>query len=266
MWPCERLWQLTNTRYILTSAFVLPLLEKAAENSHFAIQARSYLKVIQKPQVTAVEDAGDMTVVPDANGNFLLIDFTNTLPRAKLYSAWQSPTNDDDTLKTLASHEFDPEQTVLVAQNTPVGQPSGNPKADAGSVSITDYQPKYVQLQASATTPAVLLLNDHVAPTWRVWVDKKPAPLLRCNYLMRGVYLTPGEHTVEFRFHPSQKPLYVSLCAWGVGILTSGYLIYSRTPAPVPVPIPPSTPNPPQKPAAAPQPEMAGRAKPKRRR
>jgi hypothetical protein len=264
MWPCERLWQLTNTRYILTSGFVLPLLERAVSNSHFVLQSRSYLKVIQKPQVTALEDAGDMTVVPDADGTFVLIDFTNTLPRAKLYSAWQSPTNDEATLKTLASHDFDPEQTVLVAQNTPVGQPPGDPKADAGSVSITDYQPKYVQLQASAATPAVLLLNDHIAPAWRVWVDKKPAPLLRCNYLMRGVYLTPGEHTVEFRFRPPQTPLYVSLCAWGVGILTSSYLICSR--APPPAPVPPPTPNPPQKPAAAPQPETAGRAKPKRRR
>ena len=42
---------------------------------------------------------------------------------------------------------------------------------------------------ANATTPAVLLLNDRITPEWRVWVDQKPAPLLRCNYLMRGVYL-----------------------------------------------------------------------------
>jgi hypothetical protein len=271
MWPCVRLWELTNTRYVLTSSALLPVLNKEADSRH-TLHARLYLKVIQKPMVTAIEDAGDMTVEPDANGPFVLIDFTNTLPRTKLYSAWQSPTNDDATLKILVSHEFDPEQTVLVDQATPVGQPAGDPKLDAGTVSVTDYQPKYVKLQASAAIPAVMLLNDKIAPAWRAWVDKKPVPILRCNYIMRGVYLTPGEHTVEFRFQPSYTPLYFSLCAWGVGILTSGYLIYSRapglTPTPVsaPAPIPTPIQNPPQKASPAPQPEMVVRSKPKRRR
>jgi len=267
LWPSERLWELTNTRYILTSSMVLPLLDKEADSRHtFAV--KSYLKVIPKPEVTAIEDAGDMTVVPEANGTYALIELTNILPRAKLFSAWQSPTNGDDALKILASREFDPEQSVLVAQDTPVGQPPGDPKVDAGAVSITDYQPKYINLQAAALTPAVLLLNDRIAPEWRVWVDKKPAPLLRCNYLMRGVFLTPGEHTVEFRFQPSQTPFCVSLCAWGVGILTSGYLIYSRAPAKAPAsaPVPPATPNPLQKASPAPQLESTGRAKQKRRR
>jgi hypothetical protein len=259
LWPCKRLWELTNTRYILSSGFILPLLNKESDSRH-VFGVKTYLNVIQKPMVSAIEDAGDMTAVPDPNGPFVLLDFTNTLPRAKLYSSWESPTNDDATLKTLVSHDFDPAQTVLVAKDTPVGQLPGDPNLDAGTVTITDYQTKYVKLQATAATPAVLLLNDRTAPSWRVWVDQKPAPLLRCNYLMRGVFLTPGEHTVEFRFHPSQTPLYVSLCAWGLGILTSGYIIYSRVPATAPVP--PATPNPPPEL----QPEMAGRAKPKRRR
>ena len=33
-----------------------------------------------------------------------------------------------------------------------------------------------------------------------VTVDGQPAHLLRCNYIMRGVYLTPGRHSIEFRF------------------------------------------------------------------
>jgi len=35
---------------------------------------------------------------------------------------------------------------------------------------------------------------------WQVFVNGKPAELLRCNFIMRGVYLTPGAHTVEFKF------------------------------------------------------------------
>jgi uncharacterized membrane protein YfhO len=60
-----------------------------------------------------------------------------------------------------------------------------------------------------------------------VRVDGKSKPLLRCNFIMRGVYLTPGEHTVEFRFSPPLNMFYVSLSAMGVGILLIGCLIFS---------------------------------------
>ena len=74
--------------------------------------------------------------------------------------------------------------------------------------------------------PAVLLLNERFAPSWSVSVDGHPATLLRCNYIMRGVFLTPGTHTVEFRYHPSQTTLYVSLGGWAAGFLVAGYLVY----------------------------------------
>jgi hypothetical protein len=230
LWPAKRLWKLTNTRYILSFAILPQMLNQQAEaGDGDRLRIKTFLKMEPKPGVTTIEDDGDMTVVPVGQGDYALIEFTNALPRAKLYSHWESPANDDATLQTLASHEFDPEQTVLVAGNTPVGQPPGNSKLNAGAVSITDYQPKHVTLQANAATPAVLLLNDRIAPAWKVRVDQKPAPLLRCNYLMRGVFLTPGEHTVEFRYQPPLTMLYLSLCGWGIGILAAGYLIYSRS-------------------------------------
>ena len=71
----------------------------------------------------------------------------------------------------------------------------------------------------------MLLLNDRFDPHWHVRVDGKPAELLRCNYIMRGVYLTPGQHTVEFQFTLPHKPLYVSLVAIGIGLLLCGALL-----------------------------------------
>ena len=59
----------------------------------------------------------------------------------------------------------------------------------------------------------------------RVTVDGKPAELLRCNYLMRGVQVPPGQHTVEFQFNLPNKPLYITLTAIGIGILLIGYLL-----------------------------------------
>ena len=56
-------------------------------------------------------------------------------------------------------------------------------------------------------------------------MDGKPAPVLRCNYIMRGVYLTPGRHRVEFRFQPQQTALYISLTGLALGGILCGYLV-----------------------------------------
>ena len=46
------------------------------------------------------------------------------------------------------------------------------------------------------------MLADAFDPDWQVFVDGKKSEVLRCNYVMRGVYLEPGHHNVEFRFRP----------------------------------------------------------------
>jgi uncharacterized membrane protein YfhO len=105
------------------------------------------------------------------------------------------------------------------------------PRTSAGTASITRYEPKRVEVKATATTNSVLLLNDRYHPHWFVWVDGKPQPLLRCNYMMRGVFLTAGEHTVEFRFNPPATLLYVSLAAVMVGLALCGFLGVTKRPA-----------------------------------
>jgi hypothetical protein len=263
LWPAKRLWELTNTRYLVHLASAAPLLNKQADAADSFV-IKCLLKVAPKVGLSTIEDYGGMTAVPDDHGTYALIEFAHALPRAKLYSNWQSPTNDEAVLDTLASHEFDPQHTVLVSPKTPLDLAPENPKLDAGIVSITDYQPKDVKLQASALTPAVLLLNDRITPAWGVWVDQKPAPLLRCNYLMRGVFLTPGEHTVEFRFQPPLTTLCLSLCGWAAGIITAGFVVYTRRTEPPPQT--PSIPIPSEKAPAASQTDAATGVKQKRRK
>jgi len=92
-------------------------------------------------------------------------------------------------------------------------------KADAGKVEYASYAPKDIVLKCNALSPAVLLLNDHYEANWKVLVDGRPDRLLRCNFIMRGVWLPAGAHTVEFRFQPPYGMLYFTLTALGVALL-----------------------------------------------
>jgi hypothetical protein len=256
LFPAMRLWQLTNTRYILGPAPTADLVNEKVAEAHNSIHVLSRFQIAPKSMAEEVVDYSDSTVVHAENGQYALMEYTDALPRAKLYSNWQTPTNDDAVLSVLASRAFDPQQSVLVSPKTPLAQPSSDSKTDPGAVTIDDYLPKRILLSADVKTPSVLLFNDRIDADWRVYVDGQIAPMLRCNYIMRGVFLTPGQHKVAFRFQPSLKTLYLSICAIFIGMALSAYLVLARTiesqqnqatgpSAPSPPPIQPS----PQKPA-----------------
>jgi len=152
-----------------------------------------------------------------------LIRFDGALPRAKLFAHWQVQTNDAAALETLAKREFDPHASIIV--NSPITPATAALGQAAGNVSITDYSPKEIRLAAQATAESVLLLNDHWSPHWRVTVDGQPAELLRCNFVMRGVRLSPGDHDVVFRFQPPLTWLYVSLASLLGGFGLLGFVI-----------------------------------------
>jgi hypothetical protein len=116
---------------------------------------------------------------------------------------------------------------VFVAAGLPPDTATNANDQSPGSVDFVSYAPKDLTLKAQASAPAVLLLNDHFDPDWRVTVDGKPETLLRCNFLMRGVYLLPGTHLVEFKFLPPVGLLYVSIASIGSALLTLGIFLVS---------------------------------------
>jgi len=222
-----REWLLTNTRYLLGAAGYLEVLNQQLDPVQRRFRIVQRFEVAPKPGITQPTRLEELTAVPADNGNYALFDFTGALPRAKLYSSWRVNTNDVANLKTLADLNFDPAKTVLIstpAKNLPMVATNEN----SGTVEFKSYAPKKIVFAANATAPSVLLLNDKYDADWRVTVDGKPAELLRCNFLMRGVPVPPGAHEVEFDFSLPNRPLCITVSAIGVGLLLCAFLFFTR--------------------------------------
>jgi hypothetical protein len=220
-----RHWELTNTRYLLGAAGFLDLINEQLDPGQHRFRIAQRFDVVAKPGVTQPTRLEELTATPSPDGDLALFEFTGALPRAKVYSNWQVNTNDTANLKTLADANFDPAKTVLIS--TPQKDlPDMATNENSGTVEFKSYKPADIVFDTKSDAPSVLLLNDKFDPNWRVAVDGKPAGLLRCNFIMRGVYLMPGAHIVEFRFALPSKPLYVTCAAVGVGIVLFGLLIF----------------------------------------
>ena len=224
-----RRWQLTNTRYLLGVAGWLDSINDQLDPIQRRFRIVQRFGIEPKPgEMPPFIWPDQITADLDNNGDYALFEFTGALPRVKLYSNWEVNTNASATLQTLTSPNFDPQKVVLVSNPLPMDEPMTNSAADnPGTVDFTSYSPKHIVFSAQAATPSVLLLNDRFDPNWRVFVDGKPSTLLRCNFIMRGVFLQPGPHTVEFYFSLPHDPLYVTLAGMGLGILLCGYLYFS---------------------------------------
>ncbi|MSU83839.1 MAG: hypothetical protein EXS21_01820 [Pedosphaera sp.] len=231
-----RLWQLTNTRYILGSKEVVDQLNGMVDPVQKRIRLKMPFGLGLKPGVTppnASTATADMvqllTATASETGPFAVLEFTGTLPRAKFYTDWQAGLSDAQTLQQLRAPEWDPARQVLLSEKIAGTTPS--PSSATSEASITQYAPKHITVKTRSTAPGILLLNDRWHPDWKVTVDGQSTPLLRANFLMRGVSVAAGKHTVEYRFDPPHQTLWVSLAAVATGLLLVGILILAPKPS-----------------------------------
>jgi hypothetical protein len=197
-----REWELSNTRRLLTLA---PLVDSL--NAQLDPDQKRF-RLLMAFGLAMTED-GVITVQTNATGPYGIIEFDGALPRAMLFDRWRGNVPDEEALKLLGSTNFNPHAEVLIAE--PIPAPSVDTSTQpAGTAAYRSYAPKEFVIETDARTPCVLLVNDRHDPNWRVFVDGKEEPLLRANFIMRGVYLTPGKHEVEFRFDPPTGTLWLS--------------------------------------------------------
>jgi hypothetical protein len=219
-----RLWELTNTRYVLGMTGFLDFLNQQLDVGEGRFRVHTAFTVLPKPGVEQVARLSQLTVASATNGPFALFEFEGALPRVSLMSRWEVVTNDTACLERLVDPRFNPREIVLV--NDAVAEPAASAIAGSGgSTTIEHYEPKRIVVKATVTAPAVLLVNDRHHVDWKVYVNGQRHDLLRCNHIMRGVRLEPGEQSVEFRFKPAVTALYVSLAALVVGLVLLSCLI-----------------------------------------
>lgn len=131
---------------------------------------------------------------------------TRALPRV-----WLAPneivTSEDQALETIRTGQlpngdsWDPLKTVLV--ETPTGIGSTNPELGDNHAEVIRRDVNRVAVKTRAGGATMLVLSENHYPGWRVYVDQKPADLIRANYNLRGVRLEPGVHAVEFVYRPN---------------------------------------------------------------
>ncbi len=133
------------------------------------------------------------------------------LPRAFMIGKARAISDELELLEHLEN--LDPRKTLLITQFPPGYREPPESSFSTREASLLQYSPRYIKVITRSDQNKFLVLSDTYSPFWKAEIDTHPAPVLKVNYGLRGLYVPKGEHRVEFifRFYPFYLGLAVTL-------------------------------------------------------
>lgn len=110
----------------------------------------------------------------------------------------------DDALNNI--EKIDPKNTAIIEiQDKSILK---NFKADTmlvGFIYLKDYKPNHLTYSANVSMPSLAVFSEvyyRGNKDWKAYVDGKEVNHVRADYILRGLLVPAGKHTIEFKFKP----------------------------------------------------------------
>ncbi|HEX2167541.1 MAG TPA: YfhO family protein, partial [Longimicrobiales bacterium] len=88
-----------------------------------------------------------------------------------------------------------------------------------GVVEWLERQPDAFTLRVAADRAAMLVVLDNWFPAWKAYVDGREVDIHRANYTFRAIAVPAGEHTVTFRYVPTELRTGAAISLVVLGVL-----------------------------------------------
>ncbi len=73
----------------------------------------------------------------------------------------------------------------------------------SATINLTDYKPNHLTYKSETTKEQLAVFSEiYYDKGWNAYIDGKPAPYFRADYVLRAMIVPAGIHTIEFKFEP----------------------------------------------------------------
>jgi len=156
-------------------------------------------------------------------GSSLVYENKHALPRAYFVDNIKILTSKQEIFSFIGSGQFDPAKSAILEE-----EPEFSIKPDStNQVELVSYDIQNIKLKANVKSPALLVLSEVYYPAgWKAYVDGELTKIYKTNYILRSIFLQPGNHEIEFVFKPSSFTigLLISIITF---VLLMATLVYS---------------------------------------
>ena len=108
------------------------------------------------------------------------------------------------SVEMLKNPAFDPAKSGLVESPPPfkLAEEPHSQGVQQDRTEVKVYTGERIVVSASVASNALLILGEKYYRGWQAFLDGREVSIIPVNHILRGVYLEPGHHTIEFRFDP----------------------------------------------------------------
>ena len=176
---------------------------------YHAAKLRRYQELIEK-QFTA--NPGQMNILnmlntkyilsPDSTGQLAPQTNPGALGNAWLVSSVQVVPTADEAL--IGIGKIDPGNVALVEKKDASFVPNASFKTD-GTINLTSYKPNHLTYSSDAKNPSFVVFSEiyyRGNKDWKSYIDGKETNHVQADYILRGLAIPAGKHTIEFKFAP----------------------------------------------------------------
>ncbi|MFM8346704.1 MAG: YfhO family protein, partial [Bacteroidota bacterium] len=111
-----------------------------------------------------------------------------------------SPSEELLALRTIDTRN----EAVIDASKYKVESLTAADSSATNSIRVINHGPRRLSYSAEVSEKRLAVFSEIYYPTgWSATIDGKPADILRVNYVLRGLWLEPGKHQIEFLFDPA---------------------------------------------------------------
>ncbi|MEM8520845.1 YfhO family protein [Flavobacterium sp. PL12] len=129
------------------------------------------------------------TANPDANGNAWFI------------TQVESVTSADGEMKALDS--LDSKNVAIINEKEFKVSKKAFPKDDLATINLSSYKPNHLIYNSNNSNEGLAVFSEmYYGKGWNAYIDGKNADHIRVDYVLRGLQIPAGKHTVEFKFEP----------------------------------------------------------------
>jgi Bacterial membrane protein YfhO len=99
--------------------------------------------------------------------------------------------------------DFNPATTAIVQESYKKDITAGIQWDSAASIKLVKNENDVVTYQFNAPSPQFAVFSEvYYDRGWKAFIDEKEAPIVKTNYVLRGLSIPAGQHNIVFRFKP----------------------------------------------------------------
>ena len=180
------------------------------------------LNMLNVKYVLQSNDKGEVMPIPNntANGNAWFVSKVKAVNTA------------DEEMKGLDKLNVK-QEAVVNKTKFPDAVATTNFAVDStATIKLTTYQPNYLRYVSNNKNAGLAIFSEvYYADGWNAYIDSKLTPHFEANYMLRGLKIPAGKHTVEFKFEPQvvKTGSTIALISFIGMLLLLGAGIYTET-------------------------------------